>query len=164
VKPGKGMRHSYEIVDALFGLKPKSKYTDLSGALKYALNLLKRRSVIFLISDFVDENYMHNLKGMARKHDLVVLQVYDHREFLFPSLGIVPLFEKESGRNIWVNSSSSRFKNTIGQNYRNKTNELEDFCRRNDVSYLSIDTSEDYVPKLIKLFAYRNKTNPQRAR
>ncbi|MEM9326029.1 MAG: DUF58 domain-containing protein, partial [Bacteroidota bacterium] len=105
IRPAKGSKHAYEIFDALFTLKPKSRKTNLSGGIKFLLGLLKRRSIIFLISDFVDENYLHDLRGMARKHDLIVIQLFDPRESLFPSLGIVPLFEKESGRNIWVNTS-----------------------------------------------------------
>ncbi len=164
VKPAKGSKHSYEIVNALFSLKPESLKTNISKALKFTLNLIKRRSIIFIISDFVDDDYMHNLKGMARKHDLIVVQLFDQRESDFPSLGIVPLYEKESKRNIWINTSSDKFKSLMGKTYRENTETLDDFCRRNDVSYLAIDTQEDYVPKLIKLFAHRNKTNPQRAR
>ncbi len=164
VKPAKGMRHSYEIVNTLFNLQPQSKQTNLNAALKYALNMLKRRTVIFVISDFVDEDYIHSLKGMARKHDLVVIQLFDKRESVFPDLGIVPLFEKESGKSIWVNTSSDHFKELMTSRYKETSESLEQFCHRNDVSYLAVDTGEDYVPKLIKLFTYRNKMNPQRAR
>ena len=164
VKPAKGTKHSHEIIKALFELKPKSRKTDLDAALKYALNLLKRRSIIFVISDFVDENYIHTLKGMGRKHDLVVIQLFDQRETSFPNLGIVPLYDKESESNIWINTDSANFRNMMGKTHRTNTERLEDFCRRNDVSYISVDTNEDYVPKLIKLFAYRNKTSAQRAR
>jgi uncharacterized protein (DUF58 family) len=164
VKPAKGTKHSYEIVNSLFKLKPISKKTDISGAIRYILNLLKRRSVIFIISDFVDEDYLHNLKGMARKHDLVVIQIYDKRETAFPNVGIVPLYENESGKNIWVNSSSARFRRVIDKTYKNNTADLERFCFRNDANYVSISTQEDYVPKLIKLFTRRNKKSAQRAR
>lgn len=164
VKPAKGSRHSYEIVNSLFGLKPKSKLTDLNSALKWVLNFLKRRSVVFLISDFVDEDFMHPLKGMARKHDLIIVQLFDKREALFPELGIVPLHEKESGKNIWVNTSSNKFRDSIGKSHAKNTETLEEFCRRNDVSYVAIDTSEDYVPKLIKLFTLRNRNKGNRAR
>ena len=164
IKPAKGSRHSYEIVNALYSLKPASRKTDLTGAIKYTLNLLKRKSIVFLISDFVDEEYFHSLKGMARKHDLIVIQLFDQRESLFPNLGIVPLFEKESGKNIWVNTSSSSFRNTLDKTYRSNTTELENFCRRSDVNYLAVDTRSDYVPELIKLFKYRNKKSAQRVR
>ncbi|MFY0690186.1 MAG: DUF58 domain-containing protein [Cyclobacteriaceae bacterium] len=164
VKPAKGTKHSYEILNALYKSGLSSKKTDLNGAVKFALNIIKRRSVIFLISDFVDESYFHNLKGMARKHDLIIIQLSDIREARFPNLGIVPLFEKESGKNIWVNTSSSGFRSVLDKTYKNNTSELENFCHRNDVNYVSIDTKEDYVPKLIKLFTHRNKKTAQRAR
>lgn len=164
LKPGKGMKHSYEVVSSIFNLKPVSKKTNLDKAIKFALSMLKRRAVIFLVSDFIDENYLHSLKGMGRKHDLVVIQLFDQRESKMPNLGIVPLLEKESGKTLWVNTSSGNFKNIINKTYGKNTAELEDFCHRNDVNYLSIETGEDYVPKLVKLFRHRNKRNAQRAR
>lgn len=164
IKPAKGSRHAYEIFNGIFSLKPTSKKTNLNKALKFTLDLLKRRSIVFVISDFVDEDYLHTLKGMARKHDLVVIHLFDKREAAFPNLGIVPLFEKESGRNIWVNTSSGQFKNLFDRTYRTNTETLETFCRRNDVNYLSVDTNENYVPKLIKLFKGRNRKNAQRVR
>ncbi len=164
IKPGKGMKHSYEILSSIFSLEPKSKKTDLSKGIKFALSMLKRKAIIFLISDFIDEDYIHSLKGMARKHDLVVVQLFDARESNMPSLGIIPMIEKESGKTIWINSSSSKFKGVLDKTYRKNTAELQDFCKRNDVNYLSVVTGEDYVPKLVKLFRHRNKTNTQRAR
>ncbi|MEQ8338392.1 MAG: DUF58 domain-containing protein [Cyclobacteriaceae bacterium] len=164
IKPGKGLRHSYEIVSAIFNLKPNSKKTNIDYGIKYALELLKRRSVIFLISDFVDENYMHSLKGMARKHDLIVIQLFEKRESKMPGLGIIPLYEKESGKTLWVNTSSSDFRNVMERTHQKNSSELEKFCRRNDVNYLAIEAGEDYVPKLIKLFRHRNLKSAQRAR
>lgn len=164
IKPGKGMKHSYEVLSSIFKLSPTSKKTNLDQAIRYSLGLLKRRAVVFLISDFIDENYLHSLKGMGRKHDLVVVQLFDRREANMPNLGIVPLLEKESGKTLWVNTSSGGFRNTLDKTYKTNTKELQDFCRRNDVNYVSIETEEDYVPKLVKLFRHRNKRNAQRAR
>ena len=128
------------------------------------MNFLKRRSVIFVISDFIDQEYLHSLKGMARKHDLIVIKLYDQRETLFPKVGIVPLYENETQRNIWVNSSSSKFREIMDQTHQDKAVALEDFCSRNDANYLSLSTQEDYVPQLLKLFTRRNKKSSQRAR
>ncbi|RED97515.1 DUF58 domain-containing protein [Marinoscillum furvescens] len=164
IKPGKGMKHSYEILSSIFKLNPSSKKTNLDKAIRYSLGLLKRRAVIFFISDFIDEGYLHSLKGMGRKHDLVVVQLFDKREANMPNLGIIPLLEKESGKTLWVNTSSGGFRNVLDKTYKNNTQQLQDFCRRNDVNYLSIETEEDYVPKLVKLFRHRNKRNAQRAR
>ena len=164
IKPGKGLKHSYEILSGIFSLKPLSRKTDLNQAIRYTLGLLKRKAIIFFISDFIDEDYIHSLKGMARKHDLVVIQLFDPRESKMPSLGIIPLLEKESGKTLWVNTSSGNFRNVLDKTYKKNTSELADFCRRNDVNYLSIETGEDYVPKLVRLFRHRNMRNAQRSR
>ncbi|XOV91107.1 MAG: DUF58 domain-containing protein [Bacteroidota bacterium] len=164
IKPGKGIRHSYEIVSAIFNLKPKSKKTNIDFGIKYALDLLKRRSVIFLISDFVDEDYMHSLKGMARKHDLIIIQLFERRESKMPGLGIIPLYEKESGKTLWINTSSHDFREVMQKTHQKNSSDLEQFCRRNDVNYLAIEAGEDYVPKLVKLFRHRNVKSAQRAR
>ncbi|MFT7029334.1 MAG: hypothetical protein ACJA2C_000720 [Marinoscillum sp.] len=164
IKPGKGMTHSYEILSSIFSLKPQSKKTDLQGAIKFALGMLKRKAIIFFISDFIDEDYIHGMKGMARKHDLVVIQLTDPIETALPGLGIVPMLEKESGKTIWVNTSSGKFRNMLDKTHRKNTLALEDFCKRNDVNYVSVETGEDYVPKLVRLFRHRNQTNAQRAR
>ncbi|MEQ9404469.1 MAG: DUF58 domain-containing protein [Cyclobacteriaceae bacterium] len=164
VKPGKTLKHAYEIIDRLFSLKPKSRKTDLNGAIKYVLNLLNKKTVVFVVSDFIDEGYLQSLKGLARKHDLVVIDVSDKREGALPSLGIVPLYEKESGKTVWLNTSSSTFKDVVGNTHGKNKESLADFCRRNDVNYVSIATEDDYVPALIKLFRHRNRSNARRTR
>ena len=164
VKPGKGVKHSYEIASSIFNLKPVSRKTNLDKAIRFTLDLLKKKAIIFLISDFIDEDYLHSLKGMARKHDLIIVQLFDKRESRMPNLGIVPLFEKESGKTLWVNTSSSQFRNVLAKTYTKNTSELEDFCRRNNVNYVPIETGEDYIPKLVQLFRHRNKKNSQRVR
>ena len=157
IKPAKGIKHSYEIINSLFKLVPKSKKTDLNSGIKYLLNILKKRSVIFIVSDFIDQGYLHSLKGMAHKHDLIVIQLYHPREYQFPKVGIIPLYETESQQNIWVNSSSSKFKKIMDQTNLGNTVDLERFCARNDANYTRISTEEDYIPSLLKLFIQRNK-------
>lgn len=157
IKPAKGRRHQYEIISGLFKLQPQSKKTDLAEAISVTLNMLKKKSIVFLVSDFIDDDYMHNLKGLAKKHDLVVIHLYDEREFEMPNLGIVPLLDKESGKTLWVNTSAGSFRNSLDKTYKKNTAELERFCNRNDVNYMAIDVHEDYVPKLIKLFRHRNR-------
>ncbi|UXX79049.1 DUF58 domain-containing protein [Reichenbachiella carrageenanivorans] len=157
VKPGKGLKHSFNIISNIFNLEPESKQTNLAKAIQFTLNLLKRKSVVVLISDFVDENYEHNLKSLARAHDLVVVQVSDKRETTFPNLGIVPLHDQESGKTVWKNTSSGSFRKLLDQTYGERQKELERFCLRNQANYTNVRTDEDYVPKLIRLFKVRNK-------
>ncbi|MEM6737476.1 MAG: DUF58 domain-containing protein [Bacteroidota bacterium] len=164
IKPGKSIKHAYEIINQLFSLRPKSKKTNLDASIKYTLNLLNRKAIIFMVSDFIDENFTHSLRGLGRKHDLVVVHISDRSESAIPDLGIVPLLEKESGKTIWLNTSSRHFKNAIEKTHGKNKESLADFCKRNDVNYVTIGTEDDYVPKLIKLFRHRNRGNARRTR
>ena len=158
IKPSKGLKQAYEIINSLVNLKPISNKTDLNSAMLYTLNILKRRSVVILISDFIDDGYMHNLKGLARKHDLVVIRVTDRRETELPRLGIVPVLDKESGKTMWINTSFGNFREKLQSNTQDSSSMLEAFSKKNQVNYITIGTEEDYVPKLLKLFKVRNKT------
>lgn len=158
VKPAKGIKHSYEIINKLFKLNPISLKTNLDKAIKYTLGMIKRKSVIILVSDFIDEEYEHSLTAMAKKHDLVIIHIYDIRETTLPSLGIVPLYDQESQKTIWVNTSSSPFRKKMERIYGSSRDNLEKFCQRHQANYISVRTDEDYVPKLIKLFRVRNKS------
>lgn len=158
LKPTKGHSQAYEIIAALATLKPASLKTNLSKAIAFAMNIIRRRSVIILISDFIDEGYFHNLKSLARRHDLVIIQVSDKRETRLPSLGIIPVVDKETRRTLWINTSFGDFRKKVVKRYEDRKQELEEFCRKHQVNYVSLDTDEDYVPKLLKLFKVRNKS------
>jgi uncharacterized protein (DUF58 family) len=158
LKPKKGIPQAYEIIYTLNRLEPKSTKTNLNKAITFALNSIKRRSVIIMISDFIDEGYQHHLKSLARKHDLVMIQVSDKRETQLPKLGIIPVLDKESKKTLWVNSSFGEFRDTITSHHLARQQELIDFSRKHQINFLSVSTDEDYVPKLLKLFKVRNKT------
>lgn len=164
VKPSKTIKHAYEIINRMYTLKPKSKKTDLDSAIKYVLNLLNKKTIVFIISDFIDENFTHSMRGLARKHDLVVVHISDKRESAIPQLGIVPLYEKESGKTVWLNTSSAEFKSAVDHTHGKNKDSLSDFCKRNNVNYVSVGTEDDYVPKLIKLFRHRNRSNARKTR
>ena len=158
VKPSKGMKHAYQIITSLFSFKPSSRKTDINKAIAFALNLVKRRSVIILISDFIDDDYWKNLKALSKKHDLVIIHLFDDRESKLPRLGIIPLYDKESGKTHWINTSSPGFRQKLSETFGANQNQLQDFCKKHQVNYLSINTRENYVPMLIRLFKLRNKT------
>jgi uncharacterized protein (DUF58 family) len=157
-KPTKGHSQAYEIISALAALKPLSLRTNLNKAISFALNIIKRRSVIILISDFIDEGYFKNLKSLARRHDLVIIQISDKRETRLPKLGIIPIIDKESRRTLWINTSFGDFRDKVIKRYEDRKNELEVFSRKHQVNFVAVDTDEDYVPKLLKLFKVRNKS------
>lgn len=155
LKPDYGMKTGYEFILKLFRLVPKSEKTDLSNSLLFALNILKRRSVVILISDFIDTDYLSRMRAMAKKHDLVVIHIYDRREVELPSLGIVPVYDKESKRTVWLNTSSASFKKEMKDVFRENQEQLERLCKQYNANYLSVDSREDYVPKLVQLFRVR---------
>jgi uncharacterized protein (DUF58 family) len=159
IKPANSIKHGYQIILELFRLKPNSLRTDLAKSIAFALNSLKRRSLVILISDFIDVNYEYHLKAMARKHDLVVIHLYDQRETNLPKLGIVPVFDTESRRTVWMNTSSSRFRQFFQNIFYTNQQTLEQLCREHKANYIAIDTNEDYVPKLIRLFKVRNRAS-----
>ena len=157
MKPGKGEKHAFRFISDLFSLKPNSLKTDISRSVLYALNLIKRKSVVIMISDFIDEGYEHNMKALASKHDLVVIHISDKRETQLPRLGIIPLLDKETKKTIWTNTSSPGFRTGLKQTFEGNVDKLEEFCRKQGANYINIYTDEDYVPQLIKLFRVRNK-------
>ena len=158
LRPAKGMEQAHQIISRLFKLETASRKTDLTGAMKFALNAIKRRSVIILISDFIDEGYEHTLKALARRHDLVAIHISDKRETSLPELGIIPVLEKETGRTLWVNSSFGGFRNMLSGSHQERSGGLAALCRRHQINYLHVSTAEDFVPKLLRLFKVRNKT------
>lgn len=158
LKPTKGHSQAYEIISALARLKPVSPKTNLNKAISFALNIIKRRSVVILISDFIDEGYFNNLKSFARRHDLVVIQISDKRETRLPRLGIIPVVDKESRRTLWINTSFGDFRQKVVSRYEARKLELANFSRKHEINFITIDTEEDYVPKLLKLFKVRNKS------
>ena len=158
LKPLKGHSQAYEIINGLSRLKPKSLRTNLSKAISYALNVIRRKSVVILISDFIDDNYFEGLKALARKHDLVVIHISDKLESRLPGLGIIPVIDKESGRTLWINTSSEEFRQRIRDGHQQRKEELEKHSRKHQINFLSLDTADDYVPQLLKLFKVRNKS------
>lgn len=157
IKPGKGTKHGYLLIDQLFNKKPEHKKTDLKKAILTAQMMMKRKSLVFLISDFIDDDYEESLKALAHRHDLILVHVSDKMETSLPSLGIVPVRDTETGKMHWVNTSSPGFRKKYAQRQQKLGETLSHFARKNRANYISIFTDEDYVPSLVKFFRVRNK-------
>ncbi|WP_020599051.1 DUF58 domain-containing protein [Spirosoma panaciterrae] len=155
IKPSNGLKTGYQLIMSLYKLQPESGRTSIADALLFTLNALKRRSVVILLSDFIDQQYEHNLKALAKKHDLVVIHLYDQREVKLPRLGIIPVHDTETGRTIWVNTSSAAFRNGLHDTFRQNQVRLERLCKQYNANYLALDSQEDFVPKLVELFRVR---------
>jgi len=158
IGPKKGEKHVYFLLNKLIKLQPESVRTSVKSGIIYSLNHIRKKSVVILISDFVDEGFEHELKGLARKHDLIIIQTTDPRESSLPRLGIIPVKEIESGKTRWLNTNGKQFNRLLRDRFTGNQDRLEQFCRLHEINYLQVDTSEDFVPKLIKLFKVRNKS------
>jgi uncharacterized protein (DUF58 family) len=153
--PAKGLRAAYALLQRLYGLRPASGHTSLGTGIRQLLGLVKRRSLVILISDFIDENYERELTMLARQHDLVVVQLLAPQEVAFPALGIVPLRDAETGLQRWVDTSAPAFQAQYAAQTQARQEALRTLCRRQRVGLLTLRTDEDFVPQLVGLFRQR---------
>lgn len=155
IPPKKGKSHILRIIRELIEFKPDHNKTNIGEALRYLINGVKKRSIVFLISDFMDEGYERALKIANRKHDLVALRIYDPGEQELPAMGLVPFRDAETNELRWVNTSS----HIVRRNYKARALEqqayMKDLFRRSGVDHASIATTESYIKPLMNLFKRR---------
>jgi len=156
IPPKKGKKHILRIIRELIDFKPDSNNTDISQALRYLTNSIKKRCTSFLISDFMDGNdFSHALSIANKKHDLVALRVYDKREEELPSVGLMFVTDAESGRKMWIDSSDKKTRDVFARNTLERLANLERTFKHAGVDVANIRSDEDYVRALIGLFKRR---------
>jgi uncharacterized protein (DUF58 family) len=157
IQSKKGASHGYRIIKNLYEMNQKSKKTNISSMIKFFMNTVKKKSLVILISDFIDKNYIKNLGALAKKHDVVSLHIYDDYETKIPNLGIIELEEKENNFRKWVNTSSDKFKKLSKDLFISRPQQLKKEMNSIGINYLKINSKENYIKNLIKLFKYRKK-------
>jgi uncharacterized protein (DUF58 family) len=155
LRPSHGLKQGYAVISELYKLQPTSTRTNLSEAILLTFRVLLRRSLVIMVSDFLDEGYEKNLKALALKHDLILIHLQDKRETALPKLGIVPTIDPETRRIHWVNTSSLWFRRNVQQEFSEISKKLQTFAREYDANYIVLDPQEDYVAPLQKLFRSR---------
>ncbi|WP_339878354.1 DUF58 domain-containing protein [uncultured Algoriphagus sp.] len=158
ILPSKGSKQGVKMIRGIFDHENNSLKTDLNSMFMFALNLIKKRAVIVIISDFIDDGYERPFRALAERHDVVAIQLTDPRESALPSLGIIPVFDKEKGKTTWVNTAFGSFSKKIADTFTSERENLKDICKKNQINYLTIDTTQDIVGPLLELFKYRNKS------
>lgn len=157
IPPQKGRKHILYIIRELINFEPSSKKTDIRIPLEFLTNAIKKRCTAFLLSDFVDENDYRNAMTIAnRKHDLVVIQVYDRRLAELPKIGLVKMRDAESGSEMYVDTSSPKVQNAQREWWRNQCDKLDSTLKKSRVDSVSVRTDQDYVKALLNLFAQRS--------
>jgi uncharacterized protein (DUF58 family) len=156
IPPKKGKTHILRIIRELIEFKPQNARTNLEVALKYLTNVIKKRSVVFFISDFLAEpNYKDALKIANKKHDLIALRVIDKAEMDLPSVGMIKLRDNETGKVMWVDSSDTKFRKQFIANHLKFEDNLKDIFNRSGVDAARIYTHEGYIKPLMNLFKNR---------
>jgi uncharacterized protein (DUF58 family) len=163
IPPKKGRSHILHIIRDLIEFKPEHKQTNIELALRYFANVTKKRSIAFLLSDFIDTHitgaarsgFGDALKVARRRHDLVALRIYDPRENTLPDIGLVKLKDAETGKARWVDTSDKKIRTHYAAEALRREDELSSNFIKSGVNFTKIPTNEPYIRPLMALFANR---------
>jgi len=155
IPPKKGRSHVLRIIRELIEFHPKSKQTNIVEALKFLSNVMKKKAIVFVLSDFISEDYKQTLKIVAGKHDVTGIRVYDKHEESIPNLGMVQMQDEESGELLLVNTASKKVRLNYGKFYRDKVNYYKDSFAKSGAGVIDCRVDESYVKKLLGYFKRR---------
>lgn len=156
IPPKKGKTHVLRIIRELIEFKPKSKKTNITHALRYLSNVMKKKAIVFVLSDFMDDDYDNALKIVGKKHDVTGFRVYDKFEKEIPKLGMVPMQDAESGKIMLVNTNSKSVRIKYNANYLKTVDYFENSFKKSGSGTISTQIDESYVKKLLGYFKRRN--------
>lgn len=157
IPPKKGKSHILRIIRQVLSFKPKNSKTDISQAIEYFNNVMKKRCICFMLSDYISPSFEKPLKIASKKHDIVALKISDQREMELPDLGLVPFKDAETGEVSLIDTSSKAIRDLFLKNQENKNQELQKLFPKCGVDVIDIYTGEDYVKPLINFFKNREK-------
>ncbi|RLC51252.1 MAG: DUF58 domain-containing protein [Candidatus Cloacimonadota bacterium] len=162
IPPRKGKKTALRILRDILYFEPKETKTDIKAAVEYIYRLTKKRSIIFIISDFFDEGYEDALKLLAKKHDVIALRILDKAELELPDAGLLHLKDPETGRLFTVNSSSTKVRQKYKKLAEARENEIIEKFKKMKVDLVNLRTDEPYVPELVKFFKFRIRMKNKR--
>lgn len=156
IPPKKGRKHILLVISTLLDFKPENKGTDVNCALEFLTSGIKKRCTSFLVSDFIDEgDYSKALYIANNKHDLIAVQVYDKREMQLPDVGLMRVYDAETGEERWINTSSKKVRETYQRWWYQRQLKMSEKLQHSRVDLASIATDEDYTKALLALFKRR---------
>ena len=155
IPPKKGKSHILRIIRELLEFKPINKLTDINISLEFLSGILKKKSIVFVLSDFMDDKYEKTLSIMAKKHDLTGIRVFDPKDVLIPNLGLIQINDSETGEIKWINTQSSSVRKAYSNHYHKNVSFFESIFKKNGAGILSCRVDESYVKKLLNFFNSR---------
>nr|WP_315240854.1 DUF58 domain-containing protein [uncultured Flavobacterium sp.] len=155
IPPKKGRSHVLRIIRELIEFEPKSQKTDIAQALKFLSGTQKKKAIVFMISDFMSENYEHTLKIASKKHDITGVRVYDIREEKIPNLGMVTMLDAETGKIQLVDTGSKKVRMNYEKHYQERVNYFKEIFSKSGAGVVNTRVDENYVTKLLGYFKSR---------
>jgi uncharacterized protein (DUF58 family) len=157
IPPKKGKKHVLRLITDIVNhdFENSNKRTSIKTAIDFANKISKRKSVIFLISDFIDDNFWNELKFLNFKNDVIGLQIYDSYERNFPNLGIINIHDSETGENTWIDTTSKKIRDKFQTNSIEKLNSFSKKCKSIGFDLIQISTDDDYIKFLMQFFRSR---------
>lgn len=157
VPPRKGRKHVLRLVRELFAIEPAAKGTSIRSALEHVARMMKQRAIVILVSDFFDDGYERSLAVLARRHDVVAIELSDPRERDLPPLGLVRLQDAETGKRMLVDFASPAVRQSVAATAGARRRRTANLMTRLNISHALVDTGTDYVEPLVRLFRVRNR-------
>ena len=155
IPPSKGKTHVLRIIRELIEFKPKSKKTDVSEALQFLIGVIKKKSIAFILSDFISENYEKTLKICAKKHDLTGIRIFDKMEESIPNMGIISMFDQETEEVKMIDTSSHSLRKKYELFNKVNSKRFNQVFSKHGAGTLNCRTDESYVKKLLSYFKTR---------
>ena len=155
IPPKKGRSHVLRIIRELIEFEPKSKFTNVAEAFKFLSNVMKKKAIVFVLSDFIADDYKQTLKIASGRHDVTGIRVYDKYEEEIPNLGMVQMQDEETGESILVNTSSKKVRQNYAKYYQEKVDYYKDSFTKSGAGVINCRVDESYVKKLLGYFKRR---------
>ncbi len=155
IPPKKGRFHVLRIIRELIEFQPKSKLTNVAEAFKFLSNVMKKKAIVFVMSDFIADDYKQTLKIASGRHDVTGIRVYDKREEEIPNLGMVQMQDEETGELMLVNTSSKKVRRNYGKYYDDRVNYFKDSFTKSGAGVIDCRVDESYVKNLLRYFKRR---------
>jgi uncharacterized protein (DUF58 family) len=157
IPPKKGKSHVLRIIRELIEFKPKSKKTNIAVALKFLSSVMKKKAIVFMLSDFMDDDYEKTLKIAGSKHDLTGIRIYDKHDEEIPNLGMVPMLDAESGTVQLINTSSKKIRTNYKANALRLSDYYKNIFKRSGAGTVNTRVDENYVKKLLGYFKQKGR-------
>jgi uncharacterized protein (DUF58 family) len=153
----KSITHVLRIIREVLYFKPSSKGTDIALALEYLYRVQKKKAIVFLISDFIGENYEHALKVISKKHDVIGIKIADLREKVLPPVGYISVRDNETGKNIIIDTKDFYCQKKFNEFCQREENRIKEIFNKCNIDFISVTTDKSYIEPLMKFFYIRSR-------